>query len=61
LTYPAIDAARRIVWLVAGQDKRDAVRRMQAGDAGIPAGRVSPANAALIADATALGYGRAPH
>jgi 6-phosphogluconolactonase len=61
LTYPAIDAARRIVWLVAGEDKRDALRRMQAGDAGIPAGRVSQANAGLIADTTALGEGRAPH
>ena len=30
-------------------------RRMQAGDADIPAGRVSAANAVLIADATALG------
>jgi 6-phosphogluconolactonase len=55
LTYPALDAARRIVWLVAGGDKHDALARMQAGDEGIPAGRVSQANATLVADAAAIG------
>ncbi len=55
LTYPTIDAARRVVWLVAGEDKHDALARMQRGDAGVPAGRVSQANATLVADAAALG------
>ena len=55
LTYPALNAARQILWLAAGEDKRDALARMQRGDAGVPAGRVSQANATLVADAAALG------
>jgi 6-phosphogluconolactonase len=55
LTYPAIDAARGIVWLIAGEDKRDALTRMRGGDETIPAGRVRRGNATLIADASALG------
>jgi 6-phosphogluconolactonase len=54
LTYPALDAARRIVWLVAGENKRDATTRMLDGDEGIPAGRVGQANATLVADSAAL-------
>jgi 6-phosphogluconolactonase len=55
LTYPAIDRARRILWLVTGDDKIDALRRLRAGDESIPAGRVSTANALVVADAAAAG------
>ena len=40
LTYPALAAARRILWLVTGDDKRDALAKLRAGDRSIPAGRV---------------------
>lgn len=30
LTYPILDRARRILWLVTGSDKRDALRRLRA-------------------------------
>ena len=40
LTYPALDAARQILWLVTGADKREPLAKLLAGDASIPAGRV---------------------
>jgi 6-phosphogluconolactonase len=55
LTYPALDAALRIMWLVTGEDKRDALRRLRGGDRSIPGGRVSTERALLIADAAAAG------
>jgi 6-phosphogluconolactonase/glucosamine-6-phosphate isomerase/deaminase len=53
LTYPMIDGARQILWLVTGEDKVDALARLRAGDVSIPGGRVSSANALVIADAAA--------
>jgi len=53
LTYPTLDGAQQVLWLVTGEDKVDALRRLQAGDRSIPAGRVSAANALVIADAAA--------
>jgi 6-phosphogluconolactonase/glucosamine-6-phosphate isomerase/deaminase len=55
LTYPAINGARHILWLVTGEDKVDALARLQAGDTSIPGGRVSSASALVIADAAAAG------
>jgi polyphosphate glucokinase len=49
LTYPALDRARRILWLVPGDDKADALARLRAGDESIPAGRVAAANALVVA------------
>jgi 6-phosphogluconolactonase len=49
LTYPALDAARRILWLV-GEDAGEALSRLLAGDRSIPAGRVARENAVVIAD-----------
>ena len=40
LTYPALDAARQIVWLVTGPEKREPLAKLLAGDTSIPAGRV---------------------
>jgi 6-phosphogluconolactonase len=53
LTYPVIDRTRRIVFVVTGNDKADALRRLQAGDAAIPAGRVSRRQAMVLADRSA--------
>ena len=55
LTYPALDRAGQLLWLITGEEKVDALRRLLAGDPSIPAGRVSAANALVIADAAAAG------
>ena len=55
LTYPAIDAARQIVWLVTGEEKRDALAKLLAADPAIPAGRVRNESMTVIADEVAAG------
>jgi 6-phosphogluconolactonase len=55
LTYPPLGRARRLLWLVTGEDKVDALARLRAGDPSIPAGRVSAANAVVVADGAAAG------
>jgi 6-phosphogluconolactonase/glucosamine-6-phosphate isomerase/deaminase len=55
LTYPAIDAARRIVWLVTGPDKREPLQKLLAGDEAIPAGQVQNENMIVVADEAAAG------
>jgi 6-phosphogluconolactonase len=55
LTFPAIDRARCILWLVTGAGKTVALERLRAGDRSIPAGRVRSDRAVLIADAAATG------
>ena len=55
LTYPTLNAAREVLWLVTGEDKVDALRRLRAGDTSIPAGRVTAASALIIADAATAG------
>jgi 6-phosphogluconolactonase len=57
LTYPALNRARRILWLVTGEDKIDALRRLRDGNPSIPAGRVSREQALVVADAAAAGSG----
>jgi 6-phosphogluconolactonase len=53
LTYPALNRARRILWLVTGGDKPWALARLQAGDRAIPGGRVRADTAEVFADADA--------
>ncbi len=55
LTYPVLNRSGRILWLVTGADKRDALARLRAGDAEIPAGRVTAARQLIIADRAAAG------
>jgi len=55
VTYPAINAARRILFLVTGADKREALAALRAGDRSIPAGRVEQERMAVVADEAALG------
>jgi 6-phosphogluconolactonase len=50
LTYPALDRARIVLWLVTGAGKAEMLPRLKAADPGIPAGRVSQANAVVLAD-----------
>jgi len=53
LTYPAIDRARRILWVVTGAEKAPVLPRLDAGDPAIPAGRVRADRAAILADVDA--------
>ena len=53
LTYPALAEARRIVWLVTGPDKVEALTRLLDGDTAIPAGRVENDDMVVVADAAA--------
>lgn len=55
LTYPALNRARQLLWLVTGDDKVHALRRLRAGDQTIPAGWISTDNALVLADAAAAG------
>lgn len=50
LTYPVIDRAREVLFLVTGEEKRDALDRLLAGDRSIPAGRVQNPDATVITD-----------
>ena len=58
LTYSALAEARRILWLVTGDDKRDALGWLLARDPSIPAGRVQNEDMVVVADeAAAAGTG----
>lgn len=52
LTIPCVNAARRRLFLVAGDGKEDVLRRMLAGDPGLPASRVTT-EGTLIVDSIA--------
>jgi 6-phosphogluconolactonase len=55
LTYPVLNRARRVLWLVTGGEKVEMLGRLLAGDASIPAGRIRRDNAMLLADQEAAG------
>jgi 6-phosphogluconolactonase len=55
LTYPIINRARRILWVVTGGEKTGMVNRLLEGDRAIPGGRVSGDRALLLADSAAAG------
>lgn len=61
LTFPALDRARRILWVVTGADKASVLPRLLAADPAIPAGRVRADRAWALVDAAAAGdLGRRP-
>jgi 6-phosphogluconolactonase len=53
LTYPVLDRARGVLWLVTGAEKVPMLTRLMAGDRTIPAGRVNSERAVVLADAAA--------
>jgi 6-phosphogluconolactonase len=53
LTYPALNRARRVLWLVTGDDKPAMLAKLRAGDRTIPAGRIRADLAEVFADALA--------
>ena len=56
LTYRLLERAPRVMWLITGEDKVDPLRGLQAGDRSIPAGRISTADALVVADQAAAGF-----
>jgi 6-phosphogluconolactonase len=50
LTYPGLSRATRVVWLVTGSEKRDALGTLVAGDRSIPASRVPVQDQIVITD-----------
>jgi len=54
LTYPVLEHARRILWVVTGPDKRAALTRLRGGDRAVPAGRVARQRSLLVADMAAV-------
>ena len=56
LTYPILNRARRVLWVVTGSDKAGPLAKLLKGDVSIPAGRVRQDRALLIlADRAAAG------
>jgi 6-phosphogluconolactonase len=53
LTYPVINRARRILWLVTGSEKVEMLVRLRQGDASIPAGGIRQDRASIFADRAA--------
>ena len=56
LTYPVINRARKILWLITGSEKNEMLQRLFARDLSIPAGRISQEHAMVLADKDAAGY-----
>src|SRR6202041_1149071 len=54
LTYPVINRARRILWLVTGSEKVEMLVRLRQGDASIPAGGIRQDRASIFADRAAV-------
>ncbi|HKH41922.1 MAG TPA: 6-phosphogluconolactonase [Solirubrobacterales bacterium] len=48
LTYPELHRVRSLLWVVTGEEKRDALKKLLARDPSIPAGRVDPGGDSLI-------------
>jgi 6-phosphogluconolactonase len=55
LTYPILNRARYVLWLVTGSEKAGMLARLRAGDPLIPAGRVRGDHALVLADRAAAG------
>jgi 6-phosphogluconolactonase len=55
LTYPVINRARRILWMVTGREKTAMLDRLDKGDVTIPSGRISREQATIVADRAAAG------
>ena len=55
LTFPVLDRAWTVLWLVCGAAKHDVLQRVWAGDRTLPAGRVSNPRAVWHVDLAAAG------
>ena len=55
LTYPVIDRARQILWVVTGEEKVKALSELEKGNKSIPGGRIRRDGALVLADEAAAG------
>ena len=53
LTYPVLNRARRVLWLLTGVEKVEMLKRLSEADPSIPAGRVNQERALVFADRAA--------
>lgn len=53
LTYPCINRARKVLWMITGDEKAAPLKKLLAGDQTIPAGRVGQHRATVLADRAA--------
>jgi 6-phosphogluconolactonase len=54
MTYEALARSDQILWLVTGEDKREALSRLLEGDTSIPAGKVTATRSLIMADKAAI-------
>ncbi len=54
LTFPVLNRARSILWVVVGSEKQNALSRLLSEDRSIPAGRVRSTFATVLADSAAM-------
>ena len=55
LTYPMLERARQVLWVVTGTEKATMLQRLVIGDSSIPAGRLRQDSTRVIADRAAAG------
>jgi 6-phosphogluconolactonase len=48
LTYPELERVRKLLWVVTGEEKLDALKKLIEGDPSTPSGRVKPGGESLI-------------
>ncbi len=53
LTFPVLDRARFVVFIVTGEEKAEALRRVLRGDKELPAARLDASNVLILADRAA--------
>jgi 6-phosphogluconolactonase len=53
LTYPMLNRARRVLWIVTGEEKAAMLARLCSGDRTIPGGRILQEHALVLADRAA--------
>ena len=57
MTFPLLNAARRVLFVVTGADKAPAIRAIRTGSEQLPAGGVAAADTEWLIDAAAAGEG----
>ena len=60
LTYPTINRARKVIWVITGSTKVESFRRFRDGDQSIPSGRINKEHAMVFADKAADGETNLP-
>jgi 6-phosphogluconolactonase len=54
LTYPLLNSAKQLLWIVTGSEKQEMVKRLLQQDPSIPAGSIRQENALLLVDQAAI-------